>query len=289
MSEPENLDDFLTEGQLRCLHVWQPGARLEADLSWHETDTLVLQVESGGRRFTLKSAGEDNHHFDRELQAHRGHTAAMVAAGYCAPLIAFSRSQRLMLLDYLPGVLADKTPASTDQAIHHQAGIALKILHDGHSRVDEGYEARLIAKCRQVLGRKHRIPAPTEQAIVHCLDSFSPQAAMLVPTHGDWQPRNWLTDAGKLRVIDFGRFEFRPAATDLVRLASQQWKGRPDLESAFFAGYGTDPRSPRDWPLLYLQEAIGTAVWAYSMGAEEFEAQGHRMLADALEMFGIQP
>jgi hypothetical protein len=28
---------------------------------------------------------------------------------------------------------------------------------------------------------------------------------------------------------------------------------------------------------------VGTAAWAYQMGDEEFEAQGHRMIAEALE------
>ncbi|MGW6199374.1 phosphotransferase family protein [Kribbella sp. NPDC055110] len=32
-----------------------------------------------------------------------------------------------------------------------------------------------------------------------------PPPATLVPTHGDWQPRNWLVDNGTVRVIDFGR------------------------------------------------------------------------------------
>ena len=31
-----------------------------------------------------------------------------------------------------------------------------------------------------------------------------------------------------------------------------------------------------------LREAVGTAVWAYQVGDEPFEKQGHRMLQDAL-------
>lgn len=34
-----------------------------------------------------------------------------------------------------------------------------------------------------------------------------------------------------------------------------------------------------------VHEAIGTAVWAYQVGDERFERQGHRMVAEALELF----
>lgn len=282
---PDDFHSFLSKTQVEQLERWLPGAQLEADLSWHEMDTVVLLTKKEGQRYILKSAGEQNHHFDRELQSHQNNTAGLIAAGYCASLIAASVPQRLMLLEYLPGTLIDRTAAAFDPDIHHQAGRALKILHHSDAHVDQDYETQLIAKCQRVLSRPHRIPTSVEQEVLARLSSYHPQPVQLVPTHGDWQPRNWLNDHGRLRIIDFGRFEYRPAATDLVRLAAQQWSGRPDLEEAFFAGYGKDPRSQLAWPMLYLHEAIGTAVWAYQMGAEEFEEQGHRMLVEALRLF----
>jgi thiamine kinase-like enzyme len=106
--------------------------------------------------------------------------------------------------------------------------------------------------------------------------------AELVPTHGDWQPRNWLIHHGVVRVIDLGRADWRPALTDLARLARQEWQGRPDLEAAFLAGYGSDPRDDAAWQRTLVREAIGTAVWAHQVGDAPFEAQGHRMIAAAL-------
>lgn len=117
------------------------------------------------------------------------------------------------------------------------------------------------------------------------LRDSSTHAVRLVPTHGDWHPRNWLIDQGTVRVIDFGRFAFRPASTDLTRLAAQQWRSRPELEQAFFSGYGDDPRDPDAWRLEALREAVGTACWAYRVGDEAFERQGHRMLAEALAAY----
>jgi hypothetical protein len=63
----------------------------------------------------------------------------------------------------------------------------------------------------------------------------------------------------------------------------QQWRGRPELEQAFLGGYGTDPRSHNVWRIDLLREAVGTAVWAFQVGDEAFEDQGHRMLREALE------
>ena len=100
-----------------------------------------------------------------------------------------------------------------------------------------------------------------------------------VPTHGDWQPRNWLTREGRILVIDFGRADWRPANTDLVRLEVQQFVDRPDLEAAFYDAYGSDPRQSESWRRALLREAVGTAVYAYRTGNSTFEEQGHRMIA----------
>jgi len=84
---------------------------------------------------------------------------------------------------------------------------------------------------------------------------------------------------------DFGRFGWRPASFDLTRLAVLHWQHDPALEAAFFDGYGDDPRTPDAWRWLQLREAVGTATWAYAVGDEGFEAQGHDMLRRALAAF----
>ena len=103
-----------------------------------------------------------------------------------------------------------------------------------------------------------------------------------MPTHGDWQPRNWLIHQGVVGIIDFGRADLRPAYTDLARLAAQQFQSAPALESAFLDGYGGDPREPDTWHRAQLREAVNTAVWAHQVGETAFEQQGHRMIATAL-------
>ncbi|MDG4666374.1 phosphotransferase [Mycobacterium sp. 236(2023)] len=113
---------------------------------------------------------------------------------------------------------------------------------------------------------------------------YRPQPMIVVPTHGDWQPRNWLNGSGVVRVIDFGRFAWRPAVSDFNRLAAQQWQHDPRLEEVFFAGYGPDPRTPEIWRMAAIHAAIGTAAWAHQVGDEPFERQGHQMIAEALEL-----
>jgi thiamine kinase-like enzyme len=103
-----------------------------------------------------------------------------------------------------------------------------------------------------------------------------------VPTHGDWQPRNWLIHDGTVRAIDLGRADRRPAFTDFARLAVRQFAADPALEAAFLDGYGPDPRTPDRWRILLIREAIGTADWAYKVGDERFEMEGHRMIEAVL-------
>ncbi len=83
-------------------------------------------------------------------------------------------------------------------------------------------------------------------------------------------------------MIDLGRADLRPAATDLARLAGRQFRDSPALEAAFLEGYGRDPRDPEPWLRTRVREAVGTAVWAHLVGDEPFEQHGHAMIAAVL-------
>ena len=188
----------------------------------------------------------------------------------------------LVVTRFLPGQLVEGSPAAEDPDVHRQAGILLALMHGQPGVVDEHYEAR---ENRKMIGwpdREHRIAPDVEQRLRDEIAAWPEPPATLVPTHGDWQPRNWLVHDGVVSVIDFGRADLRPAYTDLARLAAQEFRRDPALEGAFLDGYGADPRGPDAWHRQQVREAIGTAVWAYSVGDERFEAQGHRMIADAL-------
>ncbi|WP_228479955.1 phosphotransferase family protein [Microbacterium abyssi] len=254
-------------------------------MSWNVVESIVLHVRSTAGDAVVKAGGASNHHIERELSAHPKYTRALVDTGHAARLRDGDASLRVMILDHLPGRLVEGTDAEQQSDTYNRAGALLRELHRQETREDAGYWTRTRDRALSWLDQPNRVDADTASETRHILHSSPTTPAAVVPAHGDWQPRNWLTDGDVVRVIDFGRFGFRPAATDLTRLAAQQWRGQPELETAFFNGYGEDPRDADHWRFARLQEAVGTACWAFQVGDEEFEAQGHRMLAEALAAF----
>jgi hypothetical protein len=96
------------------------------------------------------------------------------------------------------------------------------------SRLQRGTPKRL---CRHP-----QLAAEIDQRVRLEVGTWPGEGTQVVPTHGDWQPRNWLIDEGVVRVIDFGRADLRPAAEDFVRLARQDyWR---DLRPEARAGAG---------------------------------------------------
>lgn len=255
---------------------------LVEDMSWGQTDTAVLRVRVGDCDYVVKAAGPGNHHIGREITAYETATRTLENDDRCGRMIAARREINILVTTYQPGDLIEGTTNELRPDVHRQAGRVLALLHRQDARVDPTYEREMTDKALVLLERKHRIDPGIRDRAAMILGAYETEPVVVVPAHGDWQPRNWLGDSEHLRVIDFGRFAYRPASSDLCRLAVQQWRDRPDLESAFLQGYVSNPRDSLRWPIELLREAIGTAVWAFEVGDEEFEAQGHRMLADAV-------
>lgn len=262
-----------------------PDAHIVQDMSWNLFESIVLHVRTDDGDFVLKAGDATNHHIGREIMAHPVYTETLVDTGHAARMLDAERALHIMLLEYLPGVLVQATDAEQLPDTYAQAGDLLRRLHSQTAREDPEHEKRTIERALSWLDAPHRVDAANAAKTRQILEAAPMPNVTVVPTHGDWQPRNWLIDNGTVRVIDFGRFAFRPAATDLTRLAAQQWRDGPDLEAAFFDGYGADPREPEQWRMDRLKEAIGTACWAFQVGDEEFEAQGQAMLADVLAEF----
>jgi Phosphotransferase enzyme family len=272
----------LSARQRVLLADWLPGARVVRDHSWGLVARTVLEVEHDGTTYVVKAGGPDDHHMTRELRAHREWLFPWTSRGRAPTLVHHDDAALLVVTRFLPGQLVEGSAAAEDPEVHRQAGILLSLLHDHPAVVDEHYESRENCKMIGWLEREHRIAPDVEQRLRDEIAAWPEPPATLVPTHGDWQPRNWLHHDGIVRVIDFGRADLRPASTDLARLAAQAFRRDPALERAFLDGYGSDPREPAGWHRQQVREAIGTAVWAFSVGDERFEAQGHRMIADAL-------
>jgi hypothetical protein len=261
---------------------WLSDAELVEDVSWGLMDTAVLRLRTADGDCIVKAGGPTNHHIGREIAAHLGFTGPWVADGRAARMHRHDDRANLLLLEYLSGELVQGTPAEGDPNVYRQAGAMLAAFHAQGARPDDDYEARMNRKMLAWLDAPHRIAPETVERLRDALLGAEPEPVVLVPTHGDWHPRNWLIEDGRVRAIDFGRFDWRPALTDFARLAVRQFARNPALETAFLDGYGSDPRTPDLWRMLLLREAIGTAVWAYQVGDERFEQEGHQMIENVL-------
>ncbi|HEY8590677.1 MAG TPA: phosphotransferase [Naasia sp.] len=261
-----------------------PDVELLADLSWGVVDTVVLHVRSPSGEHIVKAAGPSNHHIAREITAHQTVTGVLALRGVAARLTGFDRALNIVITEYLPGRLVDGGPDELSPDVHEQAGALLRLLHSQDQRIDSDHERVATAKEIASLDQPHRISPALAGRARAILAAYRFRPVTLVPTHGDWQPRNWLLDGRTIKVIDFGRFEYRPAYTDLGRLATQQWQSAPDLEAAFLRGYGGDPREPEQWRAHLLRQAVSVAVWAHKVGDAEYEQQGLRMLDEAVAL-----
>lgn len=281
----------LSPDQLDRLHAWLPGAELLGEHSWGLVDTVVLRVREQdrqghqghqGRELTVKAFGPGNHHLDRELNAHRHFLAPLRADERAPTLVHADTDARLLVTTWLPGELVQGHPAEADPDTYRQAGALLARLHHQPAlqRRSTTWLAGQRDRALRWLAQPHRIPQH-QVAAVRAWD-WPTGTVTLAPTHGDYQPRNWVVDDGRVAVIDLGRADLRPPATDLARMQARQWRGRPDLEQAFLDGYGADPRPPW-WVSTLLAEAVGAAAWAHQVGDEAFEAEGLRSLTELLE------
>lgn len=272
----------LSPRQRALLDQWLPGASVEREHSWGLVETTVLEMKHAGSRFIVKAGGDGDHHIERELQAHRLWLAPWTSTGLAPALVYADAEAKLLVTQYLPGELVLGSGHDDDPGTFRQAGELLAVFHAQAVVTDHDYERRENDKSLAWLSGPHRI-APSVAAVLRAqIAAWPTPSATLSPTHGDWQPRNWLIHDGIVSVIDFGRAAMRPAMTDFARLAVQDFRRDPNLEAAFLDGYGRDPREPDAWHRTQVREAIGTAAWAYQVGDESFEAQGHRMIAEVL-------
>lgn len=259
------------------------GLTPRADLSWGLVDTVVLHVHDGSTDLVVKAAGPGNRHIGREITGYET-CPVWTDRGLGPGLVHADRDANLLVVTHVPGRLARDTPAESDPAVHRQAGAALASFHRQGARLDEEFEAVQRDHTLALLDRPHRIPPLHVDWLRSWLTAYDAPAVDLVPTHGDWSPRNWMVDSGgTLRVIDLGRFDWRPAASDVCRLAGREWSARPSLAREFAQGYGADLRDDPVWLAQMVREAVGTATWALAVGDGPFERHGLRLVSELVE------
>jgi aminoglycoside/choline kinase family phosphotransferase len=272
----------MDQRQRDLLASWLPRAEVVKDHSWGLVGTTVVELQQDDLRYIVKAGDAADTHISRELRAHHEWLSPWTATGSAPELVNADDDAKLIVTRYLVGELVQGTDHEHLPETYRQAGELLARFHGQLSIEDAEFEAKEKAKTLAWLAKPHRIAPDLTAQLRAMVEAWPIETTQLVPTHGDWQPRNWLIHQGTVKVIDFGRADLRPAYTDLGRLAAQQFRADPTLEEAFLDGYGIDPRESASWQRQRLREAIGTAAWSYQVGAEDFEQQGHRMIAEVI-------
>jgi hypothetical protein len=272
----------LSDDQQARLAGWLPGAKLVATHDWGLTQTAVLQVRHAGRELIVKAGGPEDGHIARELRAHREWLRPWTSVRRAPELVHGDESAKILVTRWISGDLVLGRPSADDPAVHRQAGELLARFHAQLSTVDVEYELQQNARTMAWLAGRHRVPDDWVEEVRARIVQWPNEPTVLVPTHGDYQPRNWLWHNGLVHIIDFGRAAMRPAYTDFARLTYRDFSRSPELERAFIDGYGSDPRRTDAWSRNLIREGVSTAAWAYQVGDEEFEQEGLRLLAQAL-------
>ena len=265
-------------------------------MSWGVQGIHVLRLGTAGGPVVAK-ASATSHHILRELRAHRQMTAPL---GSRVPCLLHGDAQAgLVVTSWLPGRLVEGGPFEFSAEAFRQAGELPALLHRPRHETNS-YDAAILNKIADFADRAVRLaPADQLRAVQSLAAAHRPAPRVLYSTHGDYQPRNWIEDGGRLYVIDFGRSGYRPWVTDLVLVEHRYFSADapPEqagtaydgaaLRAAFYAGYGRDPaEEPDSWRLDNLLQSLGTIVWSHDVGDAAFEEEGRRMLLRVLNRAG---
>ena len=223
-------------------------------------------------------------------------TAALVAV-LPAPV-------RAVVLRRLPGepLVTGRVREGVEQAAHRRAGSFLRALHALPESDHDPLPLRAAVQQRYAAWLARVSPQLTEadadglrglgEALRREARLFA--RARRVPCHRDFTPQNWLIDGpqvdGQLSrldrffVVDFEHAKLDCPLIDLVKLWTELWGERPDLEAQFLAGYGRSlgPDERSELQLLAAMHAMATVSWAHDHADPAFQLLGARALRRVL-------
>ncbi len=121
-------------------------------------------------------------------------------------------------------------------------------------------------------------------AVMRAACALLPAFAGERPTacHRDYCSPNWLVDESGnwAGVIDFEFAGWDVRSADFARYPDWEWMTRPDLEEAFFGGYGRVPGAQEVQQICFSRAlyALGAIVWGEENDYRVFAAEGRRAL-----------
>jgi tRNA A-37 threonylcarbamoyl transferase component Bud32 len=283
MPEQQDARPQLTRRHRLLLTSWLGDWSVLADYSWPLQDTAVLHIVSDSGEHIVK-ASESSHHIQREINAHR--TVLSTLDEVPVPRLQFADADAgVLVTEYLPGRLLLGAPEQDHADAFEQAGRILARLQLPGSLSAE-YMDDVAAQAIDLVQRAEEILDERSRRMLQERVAAVPRHPVRLHfTHGDYQPRNWLVHEGRIAVIDFGRGAQRSWVSDLVRLRSKDFHGRPELEAAFMRGMGRelDASDAAVLELETMREAIGTVVWSHGIGDRDFEQHGRAMIRRLLD------
>lgn len=227
----------------------------------------------------------------------------LLGEGNTSKLIAVrDEAPHAVLLSALPGIVMEKAKLTPDQEriAWQKAGSVLAHLHAitngffGRPRRDGSLQE---AETSAVTFWKSRLEnwierGATEQILTGDEIAFARSMLSLVTifdgetavaVHGDYTPRNWMVDSLTGRWV--GVFDFEHICWD-VRAAEFKlhydlfFRHRPDLEKAFFTGYGMQPDKKMHLQIQLVQtyQAISGTIWAAEHHDQAFETKNRSIL-----------
>lgn len=271
---------------------WPHGVSRVWEVSW--------TADAEPRRVYLKQHTQPQK-FLRELHAYRTLLPAVRqllpsemradAAANIAELLAESAPLGALLLAACPGDVAERVAlnATDELEVHRRAGAFSRALHtaphdnDDPLPLQDALRQRLhswIEQGRDVLTADDRLWAAEHFDAGSWLGTPA-----RVPCHRDYQPRNWIV-AGSGAALQWHCIDFEHTRADwwmfdLVKLWDDAWDRRPELEAAFFAGYGRELTVTEEEQLLRTAvfHGVSTTVWGTQHRDRKYEDHGRRVLA----------
>jgi aminoglycoside phosphotransferase len=274
-------------------------ADLSKEHGGHETSIHRIHTPHG---FAYLKVHQTPAHWHNEVHAYEFWATAF---GDSAPRLLAVRDQEplALVVSELPGSILEHTHLSIKQevAVWREAGAALTALHDlgpgkyfGPCRRDGGCAEAQPTDAMEYVSRRFKgqlVRAvageyidETELAVLQAAGELIPafEGERPTPCHRDYCAANWLVspEGGWTGVIDFEFSYWDVRVADFSRDPDWAWVRRPDLEAAFFEGYGR-PFTSQERQQLHVaraEYALSAILWGRDSAFYGFEREGREAL-----------
>jgi hypothetical protein len=256
----------LHEAAIRLLGTCEPSATMGT--------SVALVTTASGTEFIVKQHSSRAKH-DREVHAYHHWTRAL---GPSAPeLVAIDDPAMIIITTALSG---EPCPGEGTVVTFRQAGALLRRFHDAESPIElPWFRDWLQDRGRHWTSQARTLLSNADAGVVasHLAALCDGPILRGSPCHLDFQPRNWLvSQSGNVSLIDYEHSRIDLTARDFVRLRFRVWAARPDLQDAFFHGYGrplTEDEDELVWHLGAL-DALTALARGHQTGDKELTAAG---------------